>query len=103
MAPQPMNAKRTLDILSSGHAPLSRVDLLTFITFQCEGNDHDSESWRVKMAAGQEMIACVMIGEGSVQCNGTTFTKAELLKDTSAMFWVYLCVYIVLVLFAGQF
>ena len=54
------------------------------------------------MATGQEMIVCVMISEGSVQCNGTTFTKAELLKDTSAMFWVYLCVYIVLVLFAGQ-
>lgn len=57
----------------------------------------------VKMAdLGQEVIACVMVGEGSVQCNGTTYTKAELLKDTNAMFWVYLCVYIILVLFAGE-
>ena len=53
--------------------------------------------------AGQEVIACVMVGEDSVQCNGITYTKAELLKDTSAMFWVYLCVYIILVLFAGEF
>lgn len=53
--------------------------------------------------AGEEMIVCVMVSEDSVQCNGTTYTKAELLKDTSAMFWIYLCVYIVLVLFAGEF
>ena len=53
--------------------------------------------------AGQEVIACVMVGEDSVQCNGTTYTKVELLKDTNAMFWVYLCVYIILVLFAGEF
>lgn len=50
-----------------------------------------------------EMIQCVVLGEDSVECNGTTYTRAELLKDTSAMFWVYLCVYIVLVLFAGEF
>ena len=43
MAPQPMNAKRTLDILSSGHAPLPRVDLLTFTKFQREGDDHGLE------------------------------------------------------------
>ena len=60
-----------------------------------------TELERAKMA-GQEVIACVMVGEDSVQCNGTTYTKAELLKDTSAMFWVYLCVYIILVLFAGE-
>ena len=52
---------------------------------------------------GQAMIMCVMLSESSVQCNGTTYTEAELLKDTSVMFWVYLCVYIILVLFAGEF
>lgn len=50
-----------------------------------------------------EMIQCVMVGEDSVQCNGTTYTREELLKDTSAMFWVYLSVYIILVLFAGDY
>ena len=48
------------------------------------------------------VTACLMVDEDTVKCNGITFTKEELLKDTSALFWVYLCVYIVLVLFAGK-
>ena len=53
-----------------------------------------------KMAGN--MSECMMVDEDTVVCNGITFTRPELLKDTSAMFWVYLCVYIALVLFAGK-
>ena len=52
--------------------------------------------------AGDAMIWCVMVGQDTVHCNGTAYSKAELLKDTNAMFWVYLCVYVALVLFAGE-
>ena len=48
------------------------------------------------------LVACLMVDEDTVKCNGTAFTREELLKDTSALFWVYLCVYIGLVLFAGK-
>lgn len=46
---------------------------------------------------------CVVVDEDTVRCDGMVFTRAELLKASNAIFWVYLCVYIILVLFAGRF
>ena len=47
-------------------------------------------------------VVCQWLNNDTVVCNGIRYTREELLKDTSVMFWVYLCVYIALVLFAGE-
>lgn len=54
------------------------------------------------MEAAGNLTLCRQISEDTVECNGITYSRPELLKDTNAMFWIYLCVYIVLVLFAGM-
>ena len=48
------------------------------------------------------LTECWRINEDTVECDGITYSRPELLKDTTVMFWVYLIVYIFLVLFAGE-
>ena len=47
-------------------------------------------------------VVCRWLNNDTVVCNGIRYTREELLKDTNVMFWIYLCVYIFLVLFAGE-
>ena len=54
------------------------------------------------MAAGPDEVLCQVVNNDTVVCDGIKYTRGELLKDTNFMFWVYLCVYIALVLFAGK-
>lgn len=54
------------------------------------------------MAAGTGEVLCQVVNNDTVVCDGIKYTRGELLKDTNFMFWVYLCVYIALVLFAGK-
>ena len=55
------------------------------------------------MEAG-EVLNCTVVDEKTVECFGERFSQEEgLLKASSGLFWVYLCLYIVLVLFAGQY
>lgn len=54
------------------------------------------------MKLSGNVTECLRVDEDTVRCNGIDFSRTELLQDTSAMFWIYLCVYICLVLFAGE-
>ena len=55
------------------------------------------------MEAG-EVLNCTVVDEKTVECFGERFSQEEgLLKASNGLFWVYLCLYIVLVLFAGQY
>ena len=55
------------------------------------------------MEAG-DVLNCTFVDEKTVECFGERFSLEEgLLKASNGLFWVYLCLYIVLVLFAGVF
>ena len=53
------------------------------------------------MEAG-DVVNCTFVDEKTVECFGERFSLEEgLLTASNGLFWVYLCLYIVLVLFAG--
>ena len=50
-----------------------------------------------------EVLNCTVIDEKTVECFGERFSVEEgLLQASNGLFWVYLCLYMVLVLFAGE-
>ena len=50
-----------------------------------------------------EVLNCTVIDEKTVECFGERFSVDEgLLQASNGLFWVYLCLYMVLVLFAGE-
>lgn len=73
-------------------------DLYTYID---EASSHQIKDFA--MEAGLN-VSCIVVNDDTVECDGLTLTREEgLLKASNALFWVYLCVYIFLVLFAGKF
>ncbi len=53
------------------------------------------------MEEGNTTVLCEVVNENTVSCEGEEYHDESLLKPGSALFWVYLVLYMVLVLFAG--
>ena len=50
------------------------------------------------------MMNCTVVDEKTVECFGEIFKREEgLVQASNPLFWVYLCLYMVLVLFAGKY
>lgn len=47
-------------------------------------------------------ITCTVVSPEVVECDGREFHQQVFLTASEALFWIYLGVYIILVLFAGE-
>lgn len=47
-------------------------------------------------------IICEVVNEHTVLCAGEEYKSEEILKPSNGYFWLYLCLYMLMVIFAGM-
>ena len=50
----------------------------------------------------EEMIVCEVVSEEIVRCKGEQYHSVTLYPPTDGRFWMFIILYLVLVLFAGE-
>ncbi len=54
------------------------------------------------MEEGNSTVVCEVVSENTVSCGGQEYHDETLIQPNDSLFWVYLVLYMVLVLFAGN-
>lgn len=54
------------------------------------------------MNTSGDSIVCEVVNNYTVHCDGEDFKSEFLLKPSNGLFWLYLCLYLLMVMFAGE-